>query len=253
MRDVAPASCPKRDLTAMMPNLLALLKPYLIPFAIAIPLVLLIFIFSMRRPANRKIADIADQPPMNTPRATGEVRVAAAQSVDIAVGETTRFVAGAQGAAGAAAAPDVDLELDRPSFSDTSPPKLAEQITVLVVDDSAVPRTKLRKLFEGQGFLVETASDGVEALDKIAKTRVSVVVTDLEMPTMDGFELIAAIQGSIETEDIPIIAITGHEELQARVHDISGLFGIFKKPWNDREIIKRVEALALMSKRSSVH
>ena len=115
---------------------------------------------------------------------------------------------------------------------------------ILVVDDSAVPRVKLRKLFEAQGYRVETANDGVQALQAIARTKFSIIVTDLEMPNMDGFELIAAVQGSLETENIPLIAITGHEEMQARVHDIQGLYGIFKKPWNDRELLKRIDVLA---------
>lgn len=67
---------------------------------------------------------------------------------------------------------------------------------------------------------------------------------------MNGLELIAAVQGSIETEDIPIIAITGHDELQARVHDYQGLFGIFKKPWNDRELLKRVATLAVLRQKN---
>ncbi len=117
---------------------------------------------------------------------------------------------------------------------------------ILVVDDSAVARAKLKKLFEGQGYRVETAGDGHEALTKIGADHYAVVVTDLEMPTMDGFELIAAVQGSMETEDLPIIAITGHEELQARVHDCQGLYGIFKKPWNDRELLRRVETLSTL-------
>ena len=121
-------------------------------------------------------------------------------------------------------------------------------ITVLVVDDSAVPRAKLRKLFETQGYNVVTANDGVQAMEAIGKTKFSVIITDLEMPNMDGLELIAAVQGSLETEDIPIIAITGHDEMQARVHNIQGLFGIFKKPWNDRELIKRVDVLASLRK-----
>jgi response regulator RpfG family c-di-GMP phosphodiesterase len=76
-----------------------------------------------------------------------------------------------------------------------------------------------------------------------------VLITDLEMPNMNGLELISAVQGSMETEDIPIIAITGHDELQAHVHDYQGLYGIFKKPWNDRELLKRVETLASLRKR----
>ena len=112
-------------------------------------------------------------------------------------------------------------------------------------------REQLAKQFgedalESQGFRVETAGDGHVALEKIAADHFSVVITDLEMPTMDGFELIAAVQGNMETEDLPIIAITGHEELQARVHDCQGLYGIFKKPWNDRELLKRVENLSTL-------
>ena len=127
----------------------------------------------------------------------------------------------------------------------TAPAELTpRKPTILVVDDSAVPRAKLKTLFEAHDYEVHTASDGVQALEAINKTKFSVVITDLEMPHMDGFELIAAIQGSLETEDVPVIAITGHEEMQARVHNIQGLYGIFKKPWNDRELLKRVDVLA---------
>ena len=119
---------------------------------------------------------------------------------------------------------------------------------VLVIDDSAVARTKLRRLLEGAGYRVEAASDGVEALEALARRSFAVMVTDLEMPRMDGFALIAAVQGGLDTEDLPIIAITGHDELQARVQDCKGLYGLFKKPWNDRELLKRVAALAALPK-----
>jgi CheY-like chemotaxis protein len=117
-------------------------------------------------------------------------------------------------------------------------------ITVLLVDDSAVVRAKLGQLFKGAGYEVTMAKDGVEALEQLDQSSFDVMVTDLEMPRKDGFELIAAVQGSIETENMPIIAITGHDEMQARVHQVQGLYGIFKKPWNDRELLKRVETLA---------
>ncbi|MBI5258693.1 MAG: response regulator [Burkholderiales bacterium] len=114
---------------------------------------------------------------------------------------------------------------------------------ILVVDDSAVARAKLRKLFENAGHVVEIAHDGIQALAQLQQGRYAVLVTDLEMPNMNGIELIAAVQANLDTEDLPIVAITGHEELQARVHDCQGLYGIFKKPWNDRELLKRIEAL----------
>lgn len=114
---------------------------------------------------------------------------------------------------------------------------------ILVVDDSAVARAKLRKLLEGAGYSVQTACNGIEAMELVGRSNFSVLLTDLEMPEMNGIELIAAMQGNLETEDLPIVAITGHDELQAKVHDCQGLYGIFKKPWNDRELLKRIEAL----------
>ncbi|MBQ1767128.1 MAG: response regulator, partial [Aquincola sp.] len=120
----------------------------------------------------------------------------------------------------------------------------AEPPALLVVDDSAVVRAKLRKLLEGAGYRVVLANDGQEALAALPGDFFSVLITDLEMPNMGGVELIAHVQGSQDTEDLPIIAITGHDELQAHVRDCQGLYGIFRKPWNDRELLRRVEALA---------
>jgi CheY-like chemotaxis protein len=122
---------------------------------------------------------------------------------------------------------------------------------LLVVDDSAVARAKLRKLLEGAGYTVALAHDGAQALEVLATGSFSVLITDLEMPNVNGFELIAAVQGNMDTEDMPIVAITGHDEMQARVHDCQGLYGIFKKPWNDRELLKRVATLVQMRQKST--
>ena len=107
---------------------------------------------------------------------------------------------------------------------------------ILVVDDSAVARAKLRRLFSTSGYRVEVASDGVEALDLLTKSTVSV--------------LIAHVQGGLDTEDIPIIAITGHDELQARVHDFQNLYGIFKKPWDDANCSSACKRLRCCAGRS---
>lgn len=120
---------------------------------------------------------------------------------------------------------------------------LIQKKIILVVDDSAVVRIKLEKLLSVH-YNVLTAVNGLEALKVLEKYKISVVITDLEMPEMDGFELISSVSGSIDTENIPIIAITGHENLSAKVHEISGVYGIFKKPWNDRELLKRVSDLS---------
>lgn len=145
-----------------------------------------------------------------------------------------------------------DLSDGRSQEPVTQPAQLADagatpedgKLAILIVDDSAVARAKLGKLFQANGYHVVVANDGLQALEKLSTAFFSVLITDLEMPNMNGLELIASVQGSLETEDLPIIAITGHDELQARVHEYQGLYGIFKKPWHDRELLKRVETLA---------
>ncbi|MCX9157425.1 response regulator [Niveibacterium sp. 24ML] len=126
-------------------------------------------------------------------------------------------------------------------------PPAPKRRAVLVVDDSAVVRAKLQKLLESAGYEVALAQDGIEAEERLAERRFHLLITDLEMPRMNGFELIASVQGSLATERLPIIAITGHDALQARVRDCEGIFGIFQKPWNDRELLMRTEALTQLS------
>ena len=146
------------------------------------------------------------------------------------------------------AAPDSRDARESSRFAPTLPVPPSAPISVLLVDDSAVVRAKLGQLFQRAGYAVTLAKDGVEALQQLGGQRFDVMVTDLEMPNKDGFELIADVQGSLDTENMPIIAITGHEDLSARVTQVQGLYGIFKKPWNDRELLKRVETLAQLSR-----
>ena len=231
----------------MMFNLADLFQAYLVPFAIAVPIGLLLIFFGLRKGGGDRVPDIPEPPPVAG-------RAETAVSVDIAVGKTGRFEA-YEAPHGVSISPGGGIDLPLSAHEKTQVIDLRKpgggaigvgdhKVSILVVDDSAVPRAKLRKLFETQGYEVVTANDGVQALEELARNRFSVVITDLEMPNMNGIELIAAIQGSLETEDLPVIAITGHEDMQARVNDIRGLFGIFKKPWNDRELLKRVDVLA---------
>lgn len=143
-----------------------------------------------------------------------------------------------------------------PLMPETAPPPAALPAApaagtpLLVVDDSAVVRAKLSKLLAGAGYSVTLARHGAEALELVNQHWFAVMITDLEMPEMDGFELIGHVSNDLRTESMPIIAITGHEALQAKVQDAKGLFGIFKKPWNDRELLARVAVLTQLRPRS---
>lgn len=122
--------------------------------------------------------------------------------------------------------------------------------TVLVVDDSVVARTKLTKLFKSVGLGVISAENGQAALDVLESRAgdVNVIVTDLDMPVMDGFTLIGEVKRGLNTASIPMIAISGSTELRAKISECGGLYGIFAKPWSDRDLIERVQTLIKVSR-----
>jgi CheY-like chemotaxis protein len=79
----------------------------------------------------------------------------------------------------------------------------------LVVDDSMLIRYTVCRSLEERGFTVESATNGVEALEIISRVRPDVIVTDMQMPKMSGSELITALKKNPETSNIPIIIVAG--------------------------------------------
>jgi CheY-like chemotaxis protein len=80
---------------------------------------------------------------------------------------------------------------------------------VLVVDDSMLVRHTVCRFLEERGYQVESATNGVEALEVLARTRPDLIITDLEMPRMRGPELIEALQEDEATARIPIVVLSG--------------------------------------------
>jgi len=113
---------------------------------------------------------------------------------------------------------------------------------VLVVDDEIhivhVVAIKLRS----NGFEVITASNGQEALEKACEQLPDIVVTDLQMPVMDGLQLVAKLRESDKTKDIPVIMLTGRsftiEKEQKEQLQISDCLG---KPFSPKELLKKIE------------
>jgi len=79
----------------------------------------------------------------------------------------------------------------------------------LVVDDSMLIRYTICRFLEGRGFSVESATNGQEALDVLARLTPDLVVTDMQMPKMSGTELITALKVKPETAKVPIIIVSG--------------------------------------------
>ena len=79
----------------------------------------------------------------------------------------------------------------------------------LVVDDSMLIRYTVCRFLEERGFAVESATNGVEALQVLERVRPDLIFTDMQMPKMSGSELITALKKNPETANIPIIIVAG--------------------------------------------
>jgi len=79
---------------------------------------------------------------------------------------------------------------------------------ILVVDDSPTVRKFVTVSLEMQGFSVISASDGMDALEKLPTRKFDLVITDLNMPNMDGFDLIRSLRESPDFKELPVIILT---------------------------------------------
>ena len=101
--------------------------------------------------------------------------------------------------------------------------------TVLITDDEANIVSGLKYAFEDEGFSVLTAGNGLEAWHEINTNSVDLVITDLRMPEMDGYELIKKISASYPT--LPVIVLTGHGTIETAVETMrDGAIDFFTKP-----------------------
>ena len=107
--------------------------------------------------------------------------------------------------------------------------------TVLIVDDEANIRKGLSEILADEGFSVETASDGREALARSAETTPDILLTDVKMPGMDGMELLARIK--TQNADLPVIIMTAYSSLGSAVDAMkSGAADYLIKPINVEEL-----------------
>ncbi len=114
--------------------------------------------------------------------------------------------------------------------------------TLLIADDEKNIRSGLQMAFEDEGYQVLTASDGNEAWEKLQKNIVDLVITDLRMPGMDGYELLKRISSSYPT--LPVIVLTGHGTIETAVETMrDGAIDFFTKPVD-------IDKLALVVRKS---
>ena len=114
---------------------------------------------------------------------------------------------------------------------------------VLLVDDSKVVRIKTEKLLTGGGYEVLSAIDGIDALSKLENFNPDLIVTDIEMPNLDGFGLVRNIRNNDLTREIPIIVMTSHVNLHLDIAATEGINGFLPKPFNEQDLLDQVAFL----------
>lgn len=117
-----------------------------------------------------------------------------------------------------------------------------EEVTVMVVDDSITIRKVTTRFLERNNYKVVTAKDGVDALQKLQKIMPNVLLLDIEMPRMDGYELAAQMRKEERLANIPIIMITSRTGDKHRNRAIElGVNCYLGKPYNEAQLLERIE------------
>jgi CheY-like chemotaxis protein len=118
----------------------------------------------------------------------------------------------------------------------------------LVVDDSMLIRYTVCRFLEQRGFGVESATNGVEALEILARVQPAVIVTDLQMPKMSGSEFITAVKNNLETTAIPIIVLARRTS-GANPSETRANFFIYKDIDIEAQLAKTLDELFGKAKR----
>ena len=122
---------------------------------------------------------------------------------------------------------------------------------VLVVDDSLTVRRVTQRLLVREGYRVTLAKDGIEALERLAEETPQVVLSDIEMPRMDGFDLVRNIRGDVRLASLPVIMITSR--IAQKHRDVAVELGVehyLGKPYAEEDLLALIGRYALASVRA---
>ena len=133
---------------------------------------------------------------------------------------------------------------------DVTQPKVVKQsnleskATILVVDDSVTVRKVTSRFLERQGFTVALAKDGIDALEILQEMTPDLMLLDIEMPRMDGFEVATQVRYNRRLQHLPIIMITSRtgEKHRERALEI-GVNDYMGKPFQEKQLLEKIQSL----------
>jgi len=127
--------------------------------------------------------------------------------------------------------------------------KLNQTPLVMVVDDSVTVRKVTSRLLERNGYDVITAKDGVDAITQLQECKPDVMLLDIEMPRMDGFEVATLVRHDDRLQDTPIIMITSRTGEKHRDRALSiGVNRYMGKPYQETVLLQTIEELIKQGK-----
>jgi len=125
---------------------------------------------------------------------------------------------------------------------------MAAQRKILVVDDTEANLKLLRALLRGAGYEVVTASGGQEGIRAASTERPDLILLDIMMPDLTGFEVCQRLRGAPETRETPVVFLTALHELEDHMKGMdAGGDDVLTKPINKLELLTRVASLLRLS------
>lgn len=123
--------------------------------------------------------------------------------------------------------------------------------TILVADDQAPNRELMQELLVTQGFKVITAADGAEALEEIGRGSIDLIILDVMMPHLNGFEVCEKIKANPETYLLPVVLVTALSDRQDRIDGIkAGADDFLTRPVDSIQLVARVRSLLKLKQRT---
>lgn len=107
--------------------------------------------------------------------------------------------------------------------------------TILIVEDSIVVIKLLSLSFVKEGFKVLTAEDGFEALEIAIKNDIDLIITDLNMPQMDGITLLKNLKENEDTKNIPVILMSS---MEPKEDELKNSYAFLQKPFKESDLLK---------------
>ncbi len=114
---------------------------------------------------------------------------------------------------------------------------------ILVVDDVADNSYLLQALLESEGYRVEVANSGGAAIAQIKRSTPDLVLLDVMMPGMNGFEVTQQIRQNHELSELPIFLVTGHDQIQPAMLKKIEVNGLIRKPIDFEEVLTKVKSV----------